>query len=80
MTTRTDRACPHCAQLGDWDETLRHYHCTVCSTTWRRRPGRLIPAYTPRLPGLVVPIDPAENELPRMRTTDASHPLSNKVN
>ena len=35
-----DRAhvCPGCGddRLTEWDETLRVFTCSVCSTTWRR--------------------------------------------
>jgi hypothetical protein len=50
-----DRICPGCdtATPGEWDDVLRLFHCPTCSTTWRRRPGRMVPTTrAPRLPGL----------------------------
>ena len=40
-----DDECPACdaATPGEWDEVLRVFVCPTCSTTWRRRPGRLVP-------------------------------------
>jgi len=42
QTAERDRECPGCdtATPGEWDQTLRRYFCSVCSTTWRPRLDR----------------------------------------
>jgi len=61
-----DRECPACstAALGEWDDVLRVFVCSTCSATWRRRPGRLVPDVTPRLPGGTVPTMTLSSEWP----------------
>jgi hypothetical protein len=55
MTNDRDRACPGCdsATLAEWDPVLHKFICSTCSTSWRRRPGRMVPAnQQPSLPGI----------------------------
>ncbi len=67
MTRPDPRDCPACdsATLAEFDPLLLVYVCSVCSTTWRRPRGRLVPPVEthPRLPGTVPPLDFDESEL-----------------
>ena len=75
--TEQDRTCPACdtAALGEWDEVLRRFHCPTCSTPWRRRPGRLVPRYTPRLPYTAGPMT-FDTELPDPSSRGGSLPAT----